>query len=119
MKGVEKGQAFVVMVCCLTKELPMTIKTSHMQVLGAASGLLILLAAGVTRAEESQGMMEKVEETAQRVGQKIEEKTKAVVKKVEDKHLVDKVEEKLKKAVTKTAEGFQKAGKKVEQKLSN
>jgi len=81
--------------------------------------MLILLAAGPVLAEESQGMMERVETTAKRVGQKIEDKTKAVVKKVEEKHIGDKIEQKLKKAANKTAEGFEKAGKKIEQKLSN
>ncbi len=70
-------------------------------------------------AEESQGMMERVETTAKHVGQKIEDKTKAVVKKVEDKHVVDKVGEKLKKAATKTVEGFEKAGNKIKQKLGD
>jgi len=81
--------------------------------------MLIRLAAGPVLAEESQGMMERVETTAKRVGQKIEDKTKAVVKKVEEKHIGDKIEQKLKKAANKTAEGFEKAGKKIEQKLSN
>lgn len=70
-------------------------------------------------AEESQGMMQRVETTAKQVGQKIEDKTKAVVKKVEDKHVVDKVGEKLKKAATKTAEGFEKAGNKIKAKLND
>lgn len=81
--------------------------------------MLILWSAGPVLAEESQGVMERVETTAKRVGQKIEDKTKAVVKKVEDKHIGDKIEQKLKKAANKTAEGFEKAGKKIEQKLSN
>ena len=81
--------------------------------------LLILCVAGPVLAEESQGVMERVETTAKRVGQKIEDKTKAVVKKVEDKHIGDKIEQKLKKAANKTAEGFEKAGKKIEQTLSN
>ncbi|MEO5956220.1 MAG: hypothetical protein ABIR36_11100 [Nitrospiraceae bacterium] len=81
--------------------------------------MLILWAVGPVLAEESQGVMERVETTAKRVGQKIEDKTKAVVKKVEDKHIGDKIEQKLKKAANKTAEGFEKAGKKIEQKLSN
>ena len=81
--------------------------------------ILVLWAAGPVLAEESQGMMERVETTAKRVGQKIEDKTKAVVKKVEEKHIGDKIEQKLKKAANKTVEGFEKAGKKIEQKLSN
>lgn len=81
--------------------------------------MLVLWAAGPVLAEESQGMMERVETTAKRVGQNIEDKAKAVVKKVEEKHIGDKIEQKLKKAADKTAEGFEKAGKKIEQKLSN
>ena len=70
-------------------------------------------------AEESQGMMERVETTAKHIGEKIESKTKAVVKKVEEKHVVDKIGEKLKKAATKTAEGFEKAGTKIKEKLKD
>jgi predicted PurR-regulated permease PerM len=81
--------------------------------------VLVVYAAGPVLAEESQGVMERVETTAKRVGQKIEDKTKAVVKKVEEKHIGDKIEQKLKKAANKTAEGFEKAGKKIEQKLGN
>ena len=81
--------------------------------------VLVVYVVGPVLAEESQGMMERVETTAKRVGQKIEDKTKAVVKKVEDKHIGDKIEQKLNKAANKTAEGFEKAGKKIEQKLSN
>ncbi len=80
---------------------------------------LVLSGVSPVLAEESPGMMQRVETTAKRVGQKIENKTKAVVKKVEEKHVVDKVGEKLKKAATKTAEGFEKAGSKIKQKLSD
>lgn len=80
---------------------------------------LLVFSAGSVRAEESKGMMERVDDTAQRVGQKIEGKTKAVVKKVEEKHIVDKIGQKLKKAATKTAEGFEKAGNKIKEKLGN
>lgn len=89
------------------------------QVVSVLSLALVVCAAGPVLAEESQGIMERVETTAKRVGQKIEDKTKAVVKKVEEKHIGDKIEQKLKKAATKTAEGFEKAGKKIEQKLGN
>jgi hypothetical protein len=83
------------------------------------AGLFVLCAVSPVIAEESQGMMQQVEAKAKHVGQKIEDKTKAVVKKVEEKHVIDKVGEKLKKAATKTAEGFEKAGKKIKQKLSD
>ena len=86
------------------------------------SGLSILvgiLAAGTGSAEESKGVFEQIGDSAQRVGHKIEDKTKRVVKKVEDKHVGEKIEQKLKKAVTKTGEGFEKAGKKIKQKLGD
>ncbi|MEQ1796291.1 MAG: hypothetical protein ABL970_19125 [Nitrospira sp.] len=89
------------------------------QVFCALSMALGVFATGSVLAEESQGMMQRVETTAKRVGQKIEDKTKAVVKKVEEKHVVDKVGEKLKKAANKTAEGFEKAGNKIKQKLGD
>ena len=40
-------------------------------------------------------------------------------KKVEEKHIGEKVERKLKKAADKTAEGFRKAGNKLDQKLNH
>lgn len=89
------------------------------QITCAVAMVILVLAAGFSQAEESKGMMQQVKDTAKRVGQKIEDKTKAVVKKVEDKHLGDKVEQKLKKAVTKTAEGFEKAGNKIKEKLGD
>ncbi|MFO0706471.1 MAG: hypothetical protein U0412_06420 [Nitrospira sp.] len=78
-----------------------------------------MLAAVVCLAEESKGVFERIGDSAQRVGHKIEDKTKRVVKKVEDKHVGEKIEQKLKKAVTKTGEGFEKAGKKIKQKLGD
>ena len=80
---------------------------------------LVLSGVSPVLAEESPGMMQQIETSAKRVGQKIEDKTKAVVKKVEEKHVVDKVGDKLKKAATKTAEGFEKAGNKIKQKLAD
>jgi hypothetical protein len=84
-----------------------------------ALATVVLLAAGPVFAEESQGMMERVETAAKHIGEKFESKTKAVVKKVEEKHIVDKVGEKLKKAATKTAEGFEKAGTKIKAKFND
>lgn len=80
---------------------------------------MLMFMAGDAMAEEPQGMMQRVETTAKQIGQKIEDKTKAVVKKVEEKHVVDKVGQKLKKAATKTAEGFEKAGNTIKEKLSD
>ena len=84
-----------------------------------ALSTMVVFTAGPVFAEESQGMMERVETTAKLIGEKIESKTRAVVKKVEAKHVVDKVGEKLKKAATKTAEGFEKAGTKIKEKLND
>lgn len=83
------------------------------------ASVFVICVTSPVKAEESQGMMQQVETKAKHVGQKIEDKTKAVVKKVEEKHVIDKVGEKLKKAATKTAEGFEKAGKKIKQKLGD
>ncbi|MGA6828561.1 hypothetical protein ACO9S2_13230 [Nitrospira sp. NS4] len=83
------------------------------------SCVVLVFLAGTGVAEESKGILERIGDSAKRVGQKIEEKTKAVVKKVEDKHVGDKIERKLKKAATKTGEGFEKAGRKINEKLNN
>jgi hypothetical protein len=86
---------------------------------GLFVGLAVAFVAGSAQGEESKGMMQRVEATAKEVGSKIEQGVKKVVKKVEDKHVGDKVEQKLKKAANKTAEGFEKAGKKIKQKLGD
>jgi hypothetical protein len=88
-----------------------------MLVIGAMGGT-VLRAAESTSSREP-GVVERVGETAKKIGKKIEEGVTKAAKKIEEKHVVDKVEQKLKKAAEKTAEGFEKAGKKIEQKLSN
>ena len=85
--------------------------------MGAGRGA-ILFAADST-SSEGPGVVERVGETAKKVGKKIEEGVTKAAKKIEEKHVVDKVEQKLKKAADKTVEGFEKAGKKIEQKLGN
>lgn len=65
------------------------------------------------------GVLERIGNTTKKVGHKIEEGVKKVVKKVEGKHIGEKVERKLKKAADKTAEGFKKAGNKIDQKLNH
>ena len=97
----------------------MAMMVARKQVMYALSMVMVVLATGSALAEESQGMMQQVETTAKHIGEKIEKKAKAVVKKVEEKHVVEKVEQKLKKAATKTAEGFEKAGTKIKEKLGN
>ncbi|MBY0246249.1 MAG: hypothetical protein K2Q17_01180 [Nitrospiraceae bacterium] len=65
------------------------------------------------------GVLERIGDTAKKVGHKIEQGVGKVVKKVEEKHIGEKVERKLKKAADKTAEGFKKAGNKIDQKLNH
>lgn len=65
------------------------------------------------------GVFERIGNTAKKVGHKIEQGVGKVVKKVEEKHIGEKVERKLKKAADKTAEGFKKAGDKIDQKLNH
>jgi hypothetical protein len=67
----------------------------------------------------SPGVFERIGNTAKKVGHKIEQGVGKVVKKVEEKHIGEKVERKLKKAADKTAEGFKKAGNKIDQKLNH
>lgn len=84
--------------------------------------LPICLASGSAALAESEPtgdrtVVERIEDTAKKVGNKIEQGFSKTAKKIEEKHIVDKVEQKLKKAATKTAEGFKKAGEKIDQKL--
>lgn len=85
--------------------------------------LPICLASGSAALAESpqptgdRSVVERIEDTAKKVGSKIEQGFSKAAKKIEEKHIVDKVERKLKKAATKTAEGFKKAGEKIDQKL--
>ncbi len=69
-------------------------------------------------AAKSPGLFERIGNTSKKVGHKIEQGVGKVVKKVEEKHIGEKVERKLKKAADKTAEGFKKAGNKIDQKLN-
>jgi len=71
------------------------------------------------KSAEGPGVFERIGNTTKKVGHKIEEGVGKVVKKVEEKHIGEKVERKLKKAVDKTAEGFKKAGDKIDQKLNH
>ena len=61
---------------------------------------------------------EKVGEGAKKIGQAIEKGFKKTAKKLEDKHIPEKIERKFKKAADKTAEGFDKADRKIKQKLA-
>jgi hypothetical protein len=84
--------------------------------LWAASGAFVF---AENEPSNSPGVFEQIGDTAKKVGHKIEQGVRKVVKKVEEKHIGEKVERKLKKAVDKTAEGFRKAGDKIDQKLNH
>ena len=66
---------------------------------------------------DSRSVGEQIQDTAKKVGNKIERGISKIATKIENKHIGEKVEKKLKKAATKTAEGFKKAGRKIDQKL--
>lgn len=84
--------------------------------LWAASGALVF---AEDESAKGPGVFERIGNTAKKVGHKIEQGVGKVVKKVEEKHIGEKVERKLKKAADKTAEGFKKAGNKIDQKLNH
>lgn len=66
---------------------------------------------------DNRSAAERIGSTAKQVGDKIEQGISKAAKKIEDKHLGEKAEQKLKKAASKTAEGFKKAGEKIDHKL--
>jgi hypothetical protein len=70
-------------------------------------------------ATEKPGVMERIGNTAKKVGDKIGQGFTKAAKKIEDKRIGEKIERKLDKAATKTAEGFKKAGNKIDQKLNH
>ncbi len=91
-------------------------------VVGLCVPLWILSGSPVSAQDEpaqGPGVFERIGSTAKKVGHKIEQGVGKVVKKVEEKHIGEKVEQKLKKAADKTAEGFKKAGNKIDQKLNH
>ena len=96
------------------------------QRIGLTAGLVLFFCAfsnALVFAEDESakgpGVFERIGNTAKKVGHKIEQGVGKVVKKVEEKHIGEKVERKLKKAADKTAEGFKKAGNKIDQKLNH
>lgn len=97
----------------------------HRRILRAAGLLLpICIASGsvaLAETEQADGrsVVERIEDTAKKIGHNIEQGFSRTAKKIEGKHLGEKVERKLKKAVTKTEEGFKKAERKIEQKLGS
>jgi hypothetical protein len=91
-------------------------------IIGLCVSLWVLSGSLVSAQDEpakGPGVLEQIGNTAKKVGHKIEQGVGKVVKKVEDKHIGEKVEQKLKKAADKTAEGFKKAGNKIDQKLNH
>jgi F0F1-type ATP synthase membrane subunit b/b' len=64
-------------------------------------------------------VLERIGNTAKKVGNKIEQGFTKAGRKLEEKKVGEKIEQKLKKAANKTAEGFKKAGDKIGQKLNN
>jgi len=84
--------------------------------------LPLWLASGSAAAAESEqaeepSVLERIGNTAKQVGQKIEQGVTKAAKKIEQKKVGEKIERKLKKAAKKTAEGFKKAGDKIDKKL--
>jgi hypothetical protein len=79
-----------------------------------ASGSLVL-AEG--EPAENPSVFERIGNTAKKVGKKIEQGFTKAAKKLEQKKVGEKIERKLKKAARKTAEGFKKAGDKMDKKL--
>lgn len=67
---------------------------------------------------KSPGLLERIGNTAKKVGNKIEQGFTKAGRKLEEKKVGEKIEQKLKKAANKTAEGFKKAGDKIDQKLN-
>lgn len=84
---------------------------------------LWIASASVAMAEDepakSPGVLERIGNTAKKVGNKIEQGFTKAGTKLKEKKVGEKVEQKLKKAANKTAEGFKKAGDKIDQKLNH
>jgi hypothetical protein len=68
---------------------------------------------------KSPGVLDRIGNTAKKVGNKIEQGFAKAGRKIEEKQIGEKIERKLKKAATKTAEGFKKAGDKIDQRINH
>lgn len=68
---------------------------------------------------KSPGVLERIGNTAKKVGNKIEQGFTKAGRKLEEKKVGEKIERKLNKAASKTAEGFKKAGDKIDKKLNH
>lgn len=71
------------------------------------------------QADKSPGVLERIGNTAKKVGDKIEQGFTKAGRKLKEKKVGEKVERKLKKAADKTAQGFKKAGDKIDKKLND
>lgn len=71
------------------------------------------------QAGKSPGVLERIGNTAKKVGDKIEQGFTKAGRKLKEKKVGEKVERKLKKAADKTAQGFKKAGDKIDKKLND
>lgn len=67
---------------------------------------------------DNRGVVDRIGDTAKKVGDKIGQGFSKAGKKLEEKRIGEKIERKLNKAARKTAEGFEKGGKKIDQKLN-
>ncbi|MCP9472479.1 MAG: hypothetical protein NNA30_07090 [Nitrospira sp.] len=71
------------------------------------------------RTDKSPGVLERIGNTAIKVGNKIEQGFTKAGRKLKEKKVGEKIERKLKKAADKTAQGFKKAGEKIDRKLND
>ena len=69
------------------------------------------------RPADSPGVVERIGQTARKVGNKAEQGLTKAAAKLKEKKVGEKIERKLKKAVKKTEEGFNKTSRKIDQKL--
>ncbi len=76
------------------------------------------LAWGENEPLKKPSVFEGIGNTAEQVGKKIKQGFTKAATKLREKQIRTKVERKLKKAGTKTAEGFEKARRKMDQKLN-
>lgn len=91
-------------------------------VIGLCVPFWILSGSPVSAEDEpakSPGVLERIGNTAKKVGNKIEQGFTKAGTKLKEKKVGEKIEQKLKKAANKTAEGFKKAGDKIDKKLNN
>ncbi len=77
------------------------------------------VAMAVDEPAKNPGVLERIGNTAKKVGNKIEQGFTKAGTKLKEKKVGEKIEQKLKKAANKTAEGFKKAGDKIDQKLNH